>query len=187
MDERARPFKTLSSRIAWSCPWYQVRQDEIVRPDGSPGIYNVIEKADAVWIVPITRDGQLALIHQYRYTVDEWCWEVPAGSVKAGQSIEAAAREELREEVGGEAGSLHYVGRFFLANGICNEVGHIFLATGVTLGETHHESAEVMSVHMVALAEAVQMAQTGKISDGPTALAILLCADRLEFVRPDGP
>lgn len=187
MDERGRPFKTLSRRIAWSCPWYQVRQDEIVRPDGSTGIYNVIEKADAVWIVPITRDGQLVLIHQYRYTVDEWCWEVPAGSLKSGQSIEDAAQEELREEVGGEVGLLHYVGRFFMANGICSEVGHIFLATGVTLGETHHESAEVISVHMVSPAEAVDMARTGKISDGPTALAILLCATRPDFFRPDGP
>lgn len=122
-----------------------------------------------------------------QYTVDEWCWEVPAGSLKSGQSIEDAAQEELREEVGGEAGLLHYVGRFFMANGICSEVGHIFLATGVTLGETHHESAEVISVHMVSPAEAVDMARTGKISDGPTALAILLCANRPDFFRPDGP
>ena len=181
------PFKTISSRIAWSCPWYRVRQDEIVTLDGQPGVYNVIEKADAVWIVPLTTQGKLAMVHQFRYTVGEWCLEVPAGSVKTGQTIEEAARDELREEVGGTASSLDYLGRFFLANGICNEVGHIFLATGVVLGNPSHESAEVMSVTLKSPDEAIRMARTGKISDGPSALALLLCAERLTALRPDEP
>lgn len=181
-----RPFKTVSSRIAWSCQWYQVRQDEIITPDGQPGVYNVIEKADAVWIVPVTFDGRIAMVRQYRYTIDEWCWEVPAGSVKDEQSIEEAAHEELREEVGGEADALAYIGRFYLANGICNEVGHIFMATGVKLGDPHHESAEVMTISLKSIPEALAMAKSGEISDGPTALALLLCADRLAKLMPDG-
>ena len=179
-----RPFKTVSSRIAWSCPWYRVRQDESITPDGRPGVYNVVEKSDAVWIVPITPEGEVLMVYQYRYTVDEWCWEVPAGSVKPDQSLEEAAREELREEVGGLGGQLSYIGRSFLANGICNEVGHFFLATDVTTGETHHEAAEVMDVHRVPVADALAMARDGRISDGPTALALLLCADRLLSGRP---
>lgn len=179
MSTAQRPFQTISSRVVWSCPWYQVRQDKIVTPDGRPGVYNVIEKPDAVWIVPVTTDGQIAMVYQFRYTINEWCWEVPAGSVKPGQTIEEAARDELREEVGGEAARLDYIGRFFLANGICNEVGHIFLATGVVLGSSQHEAAEVMSVHHKSAAEALQMARTGQISDGPTALALLLCTEQL--------
>lgn len=175
-----RPFQTIASRIVWECPWYRVRQDDILTPDGRPGVYNVIEKADAVWIVPVTAAGEVLMVYQYRYTVDEWCWEVPAGSVKPGQTREEAAREELREEVGGEGGELTYVSRAFLANGICNEVGHIFLATGVAVGPTHHEAAEVMHVHRLPIAEALRMARAGEISDGPTALALLLCAGRLE-------
>lgn len=148
-------------------------------PDGQRGVYHVVEKPDAVWIVPVTAGGQIAMVRQFRYTVDDWCWEVPAGSLKPGQSIEAAAREELLEEVGGTAGNLDYIGRFYLANGICNEVGHIFLAIGVSLGEPHHEPAEVMEVHLHSVAGALEMARTGQISDGPTALALLLCAGRL--------
>lgn len=177
---RTRPFRTLSSHIAWSCPWYRVRRDEIITPDGRPGTYHVIEKPDAVWIVPLTADGQVVLVDQYRYTVDEWCWEVPAGSVKPGQSIVEAAREELREEVGGASAALTYIGRFYLANGICNEVGHIFLATGVTLDTPHHEAAEVMDVHFFSVAEALRMARGGQISDGPSVMALLLCADQLQ-------
>lgn len=187
MIERPNPFTTLSSQIVWTCPWYRVRQDEIITPNGEAGTYNVVEKADAVWIVPATINGRIAMIHQYRYTVNDWCWEIPAGSVKPGQTAEEAAIEELREEVGGVAGSLVYIGRFYLANGICNEVGHIYLATGVVLGEPHHESAEVMSIHLRSIEEALQMARTGMISDGPTALALLLCADMLTQPIQDGP
>ena len=179
MTSDLRPFQTVSSRIAWSCPWYRVRQDDIITPDGRPGVYNVVEKDDAVWIVPVTAEGEVLMVYQYRYTIDEWCGEVPAGSVKPGQSAEEAARAELREEVGGLGGQLDYIGRFFLANGICNEVGHIFLATGVATGETHHEAAEVMHVHRVPVAKALAMARAGEITDGPSALALLLCADRL--------
>jgi ADP-ribose pyrophosphatase len=176
---RTRPFRTLSSDIAWACPWYRVRRDEIITPDGQPGVYHVIEKPDAVWIVPLTTDGRVVLVDQYRYTVDEWCWEVPAGSVKPGQTIEEAAREELREEIGGTSEAFSYIGRFYLANGICNEVGHIYLATDVTLDAPHHEAAEVMDVHLFPVEEALRMAYNGQISDGPSVMALLLCAERL--------
>lgn len=191
MSQPSRPFQTLSSRIVWACPWYRVRQDTILTPDGRPGEYNVIEKADAVWIVPVTPEGEIVMVNQYRYTIDTWCWEVPAGSLEAGQTLEEAARLELWQEVGGVAAQLEYVGRFYLANGICNEVGHIFLATGVVLGEPRHEPAEVMSVHRLPAALALEMARSGQISDGPSALALLLCAERLaahppqQAIKPD--
>lgn len=185
MTTSAPPFTTLASAIVWSCPWYRVRQDEIVTPDRQPGVYNVIEKPDAVWVIPVTADGRIAMIHQYRYTVDEWCWEVPAGSVKDSQSIEEAAIEELHEEVGGVASEITYIGRFFLANGICDEVGHIFLATGVVMGEPAHEAAEVITVQLMPIDEALRMARACEITDGPSALALLLCAERLAALRPD--
>ncbi len=185
MSQPSRPFQTLSSRIVWACPWYRVRQNAIITPDGRPGEYNVIEKADAVWIVPVTPQGEIVMVYQYRYTIDTWCWEVPAGSLETGQTLEEAARLELWQEVGGVAARLEYIGRFYLANGICNEVGHIFLATGVVLGEPRHEPAEVMSVHRHPAAKALDMARSGQISDGPSALALLLCADRLAAHQPE--
>jgi ADP-ribose pyrophosphatase len=174
------PYTTLSSHTAWSCPWYSVRQDEIVLPDGSPGQYNTIVKAPAVWIVPVTVAGEIVLCYSYRYTVDDWCWELPAGSVKPGQSLVEAARAELREEVGGMAAALEPVGQAYIANGISDEVGHFFLATGVTLGEPAHEPAEVIEIHRKPIAEVLHLARTGHITDAPSALVLLLCAQRLE-------
>jgi 8-oxo-dGTP pyrophosphatase MutT (NUDIX family) len=175
-----KPFKTISSRIAWSCPWYSIRQDEIITLDGSAGVYNVVEKEAAVWIVPVTANGEIVLINHYRYTVDDWCWEVPAGSVKQGQTLEEAAREELREEIGGVEAHLDYIGQFYTADGICNEIGHIFLATQVVLGETKHEPAEIIEIHLKSISEGLTMAKSNQVSDGPSALAILLCANQLE-------
>jgi ADP-ribose pyrophosphatase len=177
-----KPFETKSSRIVWSCPWYSVRQDEIVLPDGQAAVYNVVQKADAVFVVPVTAEGEIVLIYQYRYTINDWCWEVPAGAQQAGLSLEETARVELREEVGGTAERLEYLGRFYAANGICSEVSHLYLATGVRLGEVAHEAAEVMMVHRVAAAEVVQMARDGRMADGASALAVLRCEGWLRLM-----
>lgn len=84
------------------------------------------------------------------------------------------AQEELREEIGGTAATWQEVGWFYSSNGISNEKAHIFLATGVTLGPTAHEPAEVMTLHRKPLAEALHMARTAQINDGPSALALIL-------------
>lgn len=185
--EDVRPFKTVSSKIAWSSPWYHVRQDQILLPDGTDGIYNVVEHAGAVWIVPVTNSGEVVLVRNYRYTVDDWCWEVPAGGLAGASSLEDAAIRELREEVGGSANAIEYIGQFYTSNGISNEVAHIFLAREVTLGATEHEAAEVIEVHTRAISDALQMARSNEISDGPSALAILLCEGRLLEIADNLP
>lgn len=173
------PIRTLSSAIAWACPWYHIRQDKILLPDGSAGEYNVIVKEPAVWIVPVTAAGEIVLIRSYRHTVADWCWEVPAGSLKPGQSPEEAAREELHEEIGGTAAELTFITRFYTANGICNEESHLFLARGVSLTAPQHEPAEVIQVHPTPIPEVLRMARAGEITDGGSALAILLCEQHL--------
>lgn len=178
-SSRPSPFQTTSSRIVWTSPWYRIRQDDIILPDGQSGVYNVVEHPGAVWIIPITESGEIVLVYHYRYTVDDWCLEVPAGGLKKGLSLEGTALAELQEEVGGTAANLEYAGHFYTANGICNEVAHIFIATGVELGQTNHEPAEIMEVRKMPVDQVLQLAHANQISDGPTALALLLCEERL--------
>ncbi|MCB8944517.1 MAG: NUDIX hydrolase [Ardenticatenaceae bacterium] len=121
----------------------------------------------------------LVLHNELFYTVDDWCWEIPAGSVKPGQSLAEAARAELREEIGGTAQELIYINQFYTANGISSEVSHIFLATGVTLGEPEHEATEVMEIHPTPPAQALHLARTLQMRDAPSALALLICAEKL--------
>ncbi len=176
----AQPYQTLDSRVIWSSPWYSLREDRVRFPDGSIGLYTVVDKREAVWIVPMTAAGQLVLIRNYRYTTDEWLWEVPAGGIEPGVPAEEMARRELAEEVGGQAASLAKIASFYTMPGIGNERAHIFLARGVTLGEPHHEPSEVMERHLLPVNVVLEMVTGGALQDGPSALAILLCAPYLQ-------
>ena len=174
------PYQTLSREYLWKSQWYHLRQDRIRTPDGNEGTYTLVEHPGAVWVVPLTPEGEIVLEWQYRYAVQDWCWEVPAGGLLPGDTPEERARQELQEEIGGRAGDLHYIGRFYTMNGIGTEVAHVFLATGVTLGAPSREPTEIMEVHRVPAAEALRMARSGEISDGPSALALLWCESLLK-------
>jgi ADP-ribose pyrophosphatase len=170
-----KPYQTLRRRIVVQNPWYQLRQDDVILPNGEQTIYNVINKASAVWIVPLLKDGQIVLINQYRYPIDEWCLEIPAGGIAPDKTPEEAARQELREEVGGKAEALLFLGQYWTMNGIGDERAYLYLATGVTLGDLHHEASEVIELKIIAAQDALMMARTGEIADAPSALALLLC------------
>jgi ADP-ribose pyrophosphatase len=88
---------------------------------------------------------------------------------------EEVAHRELLEEIGGEAAEMRFVGQFYTSNGISNEVAYVFLATGVELGDTHHEPTELMEIRLVPVEEALRMAREGEVADGPSALALLWC------------
>jgi ADP-ribose pyrophosphatase len=174
-----KPIATLGSRYLWRSQWYNLRQDEARLPDGSDTTYTLVEHPGAVWIVPLTTDGQIVLIYNYRYAVGDWCWEVPAGGLRPGVEPEAMARRELLEEIGGQAEHWQHIARFYTMNGIGDEVAHVFLATGVTLGKPQHEPTEIMEIHLFSPQEALGMARRGEMTDGPSALSLLLCAEHL--------
>jgi ADP-ribose pyrophosphatase len=180
------PYETLSSRYLWTSRWYNLRQDQIVTPDGTHGTYTVVEHPGAVWVVPVTVTGQVVLEWQYRHTVQDWCWEVPAGGLLPGTSPEEMARRELREEIGGAATRLEPIAWFYTMNGIGTEVAHVYLALDVELGQTEREPTEVIELHTIPIAEAMRMARAGEITDGPSALALLLCERRLEEIARTG-
>ena len=101
--------------------------------------------------------------------------EVPAGGLLPGLTPEEVARHELQEEIGGRTAELRYVGQFYTSNGISNEAANVYLATGVELGEAHREPTELMEMRLVPVEEALRMARSGEITDGPSALALLRC------------
>jgi ADP-ribose pyrophosphatase len=168
-------WEILNSRFIWESHWYDLRQDQLRTQDGHEFTYTLVDHPGAVWVVPVTNEGQVVLIWQYRYTVDQFCMEVPAGGLSPGLSPEDVARRELLEEVGGTAAELHHVGQFYTSNGISNEKAYVYLATGVDLGEAHREPTELMEIRLVPVEGALRMARSGEIADGPSALALLWC------------
>lgn len=171
-------WQRLTTARLYRSRWHNLRQDT-VRLAGSEVItYTYQEHPGFVTIVPVTADGQVVMIRTYRYTVDDWCWEVPAGGLgdKPGMTPEEVAREELAEETGCVCQSMELVGWFYPMNGTSDSICHLFLAKGVEArGGNHLEATELIEVHRVPLAQAFQMARDGRITDGDSALALLRC------------
>lgn len=174
MSEKEHPIETVSSRIDWECPYYRVRKDDIRLPDGNAGIYHVVDAPDSVFVVPVTENGEIVLIRNYRYTLKQWVWEVPAGSIKMGQSVEEAAREELREEIGGTTDDLQFLMRASTMNGIGHNYAHFFLAKNVILGNPSHEAAEVMTIHPMAIDAVFALIARGEMNDVSSMTALFL-------------
>ncbi len=173
-------------RLATDYPYthhmFRIRRDQARWPDGHVAPYTYIQGNGAVWVVPVTADGQVVLIRQFRYTMDDWCWEVPAGGFHdfVGSPVDLAKRE-LAEEVGGESDNWLYVGSFRPGVSIIDEICHIVLARDVRLShEPHREPAEIIEVHLVPLERALEMARGGEIVDGHSALALLRCEPLLK-------
>jgi 8-oxo-dGTP pyrophosphatase MutT (NUDIX family) len=112
----ARAVRTTSSREVYRNPWTRVREDVVELPDGSTGIYGVVERPDFALVLPAERDG-FWLVEQYRHPLGRRSWEFPQGTWSPGSSgtAEGLARAELAEETGLRAARLDHLGRLDLA------------------------------------------------------------------------
>src|SRR5438093_1412023 len=127
----------LGTTYPFATKWLKLRQDR-VRLEGNDEIeFTYVDSPGAVGIVPVTEDGNIVLIRQYRYTVDEVCFEIPAGGLHDAEdaSMEQVAREELRQEVGATCSDLQYMGFFYTAVGQSSQAYHVFLALDVDVTE----------------------------------------------------
>lgn len=164
------PIRPLSSRIAYENPWTRVREDEIEFPDGTTGIYGVVEKPDYAIVVAYPDPDHVLLVRQYRYTIKEWTLEFPQGYV-AGASPEEMAGTELVEETGFSAANLRRIGRYHQSTGLSNQVANVFEATDLTEVGTSLEDSEVAAglTHLVvSLDELERLIRSGEITDVST-------------------
>ncbi|BCJ46848.1 ADP-ribose pyrophosphatase [Actinoplanes ianthinogenes] len=157
-------------------PWMTVREDEIRRPDGSPGIYGVVEKPDFALVLPRWRDG-FWLVEQFRYPIGRRAWEFPQGSWGSGASGDqlALARQELAEETGLRAGTMTHLGHLYEAYGYSTQAFDVYLATDLAEGEPDREIGEQDMIHRaVTDAEITEMIRSGQIVDAPSLAALTL-------------
>ncbi len=144
---------------------FAVRRDRIRLPSGEEGSYTYPVKSGAVFVLPITPAGELVLIRQYRYIVDAWLWEIPAGSTHDfhGDDYRELVRRELWEEIGGQAEAIHPLGRTFAAPGFTTIQVFGYLALGVALAATNHpENTEFIEIHPTPIPQALDLLRTGE-------------------------
>ena len=171
-EQTGNPWRTLGSRRVYENPWISIREDNVIRPDGEPGIYGVVHyKNTAVGVLPVEND-HVYLVGQYRYPLECYSWEIPEGGCPEDEEPLRAAKRELREETGLEAKSWRRSGEAFLSNSVADEYAVWFLATDLVPGERQPEGTEVIGVRRVPLREAVAMATDGRITDALSILAL---------------
>jgi 8-oxo-dGTP pyrophosphatase MutT (NUDIX family) len=166
-------IRCVSSRLVYENRWLRLREDEIERADGSPGIYSVVEKRDFAVVIPRDDHG-LWLVEQERYPVGGRYWELPQGGWDgpARGDAEALARLELEEETGLRAGSLRHLGHLFAAYGFCTQGFDVWLAEDLTRGEPRREASEQdMQLRRVPVAEWERMLRSGEVRDAHSLAA----------------
>lgn len=173
-ETRRSPWTTRSSREVYRNPWITVREDDVIRPDGRPGIYGVVSTALAVGVVALTDRDEVVLVGQWRYTLDEYSWELVEGGAHAGEDGLAAARRELREEAGLEAAVWERLGGdLAISNSVTDERAELWLARELTPVPPAPEPTEVLEIRRVPFVEALASVDRGELTDVMTVVGLL--------------
>lgn len=166
-------IETVGTSIVYKNRWMTVREDRIVRTDGSNGLYGVVEKPDFAVIAAVA-DGEIYLVEQFRYPVQGRFWELPQGSWE-DQTVDplVLAAAELREETGLTAGSMLHAGRLFLGYGYSTQAYDLFLATQLSEGEPQLDEEEIgLIARAFKLSLVEDMIRNGTIKDATTVAAL---------------
>lgn len=174
------PWKTKSSRVVYQNPWVRVREDEVIRPDGDPGIYGVIEIRPSVGVVAMNERDEIALVGQWRYSVDRYSWEIPRGGSDPEETdLLGVAQRELEEEAGVVAEQWECLGTVDNCNGVANDVQTLYWARGLRLTDVQPDPGEDITVMWKPFPQALQMAMNGGITEVCSVAAIL----KVELLR----
>lgn len=166
------PWKCHSSRVVYENPWITVREDQVTRPDGQPGIYGVVQPRIATGVVAFTPDRQVYLVGQYRYTISRYSWEIIEGGSESHESALQAVQRELEEEAGLRAASWEQLGgEIHLSNCFSSEVAVLFIAWDLTPVTARPEGTEELEIRTVPFATCLELARRGEITDAMTLLA----------------
>lgn len=177
-EEIKNPWTTLSGEVKYDNPWINVTEYQVINPSGGRGIYGKVHfKNKAIGIIPVDKDLNTWLVGQYRYTLNQWHWEIPEGGGPLTDAPVESAKRELREETGLTARSWSEVVHLHTSNSVTDEEGHIFLAEDLEEGDNALEETEAdLKVWKLPLRDALQMVLDGKITDSMSVMAILKVA-----------
>lgn len=175
------PWKTLTTEDIYENPWIKLEHHQVLNPAGGKGIYGKVHfKNKAIGIVALDDEQNTWLVGQYRYTLNEWSWEIPEGGGLIGIDPLESAKRELKEETGMEATEWKMILRAHLSNSVSDEEGFVFLATGLKQGKPNLEDTEAdLKVWKLPFKEVLQMVMEGKITDSLSVMGILMTQQKL--------
>jgi 8-oxo-dGTP pyrophosphatase MutT (NUDIX family) len=172
------PWQTLSGEMKYDNRWISVTEYQVINPGGGKGIYGKVHfKNIAIGIVALDDELNTWLVGQFRYTLDQWSWEIPEGGGPLNEDPMEAAKRELKEETGVRAKKWKQLLTLHTSNSVTDEGGYIFLAEDLELGKNELEETEAdMKVWKLPLKDAIQMIEEGKITDSISVMGLLMAA-----------
>lgn len=187
MDEKeiTNPWKILSQEEKYNNKWIRVTEYQVINPGGGRGIYGKVHfKNRAVGIVPLDNEGNTWLVGQYRFTLDEYSWEIPEGGAPEGEDLLQCARRELLEETGLSAQRWSLLTTLHTSNSVTDERGWVFLAEDLSEGPSQPEESEAdIKVIKLPLAQAIEMVASGKITDCMSMIGLLMAQKKREELK----
>lgn len=176
------PWTTKKINPIYENPWIKVEHHDVLNPAGKESIYGKVHfKNRAMAIIPIDESGNTWLIGQYRYPLDEYSWEIPMGGGPMAEDKLESAKRELKEETGLIAEKWTEIMKIHTSNSVTDEVGFVYLAEGLTQGETEFEETELLKIKKLPFTKVVEMVMDGEITDGISVAAILKAARILKL------
>ncbi|GAA0879771.1 hypothetical protein GCM10009119_27400 [Algoriphagus jejuensis] len=176
------PWTTLKVTPVYENPWIKLEEHDVLNPAGKPGIYGKVHfKNRGMAIIPIDHEGNTWLVGQYRYTLDEYAWEIPMGGGPLGQDFLASAKRELKEETGLSAQKWTEIMKIHTSNSVTDEVAVVYLAEDLSEGETEFEETEVLEIRKLPFSDVLAMVMSGEITDSISVAGILKAARILGF------
>ncbi|MCL4275020.1 MAG: NUDIX hydrolase [Anaerolineales bacterium] len=173
-------FELIHSETLMKGRAFTIRRDTMKTPDGRETKFDIVEHGGSVIIIPVDDDGNLLFVRQYRHAAGMDLLELPAGTRDGDEPFDQCAAREVREETGMEAGTLTYVGSFYLAPGYSTEYMGVFLATDLKPNSLEADADEFLSVEKIPVKQALQMAEHGDMPDAKTLAALLMAKSTLE-------
>jgi ADP-ribose pyrophosphatase len=165
--------KQLNSRLVYGGKMLEVREDEVKLPSGADSTREYVVHPGASVIVPMFEDGTVLVERQYRYPVREHMLELPAGKIDQKEDPERAARRELLEETGYEAGRWDFIGTLMPCIGYSDELIHAYLARNLTYSKQNLDDEEFLETSKVSMNVLLQQSLNAQIQDAKTIIALL--------------
>lgn len=175
MSELENKIETcVSSKLIYDGKVVHLYVDQIRLPDGNPAIREYIRHIGAVCVIPVTSDGNVLCVRQYRYPYATELLEIPAGKLDSREEDHReAALRELAEETGARCKTLTYLGKYYGSPAILDEAIDMFLAEDLTMGEIHLDDDEFLDLVKIPLSKLVDMVLAGEVPDGKTQAAVM--------------
>jgi ADP-ribose pyrophosphatase len=164
--------KKLKSDVVYQGSFLKVLRDEVELPNGKKSTREYIPHPGAAMVIPVTDQGQLVMIRQYRYPLQAEFIEFPAGKIDPGEDALQTAHRELQEEIGQTAKDFRHLTTIHPVIGYSNELIEIYVAKGLSLTKQDLDEDEFVDVFEISFGEAMELMKQGKITDVKTMIGL---------------